>query len=268
MVFSFQNSRDFLRSYIGSLPKNGWGEIQRWADFLGLQASYVSQILSGAKALNIDQSLALARHIGLKENEIDYFVLLVEKERAASHETKKYFDLKLEAAKAASKDLSKRLPKDRDLSAVEKSIFYSSWHYSAIRLFCSLSKVGKSLVEIADRFKLKRHEVAQILEFLCESGLCSEKKGRYFVGSQRTFLESDSPHIHRHRQNWRVRSLSQIETTQPDELVFSAPFSVSAVHFLELREQLAEFLESFYKKVSETDPEEMAVLNIDLMKLR
>ena len=91
MVFEFDNSREFLRTYIDSLPKKGWGEIQRWADHLGLQASYISQVLAGTKTFNMDQGLKLAKHLGLKETELDYLMLVMEKERAASHETKKYF---------------------------------------------------------------------------------------------------------------------------------------------------------------------------------
>ena len=268
VVFKFDNSREFLRAYIDSLPKKGWGEIQRWAEHLDLQASYISQVLSGSKTFNMDQGFKLAKHLGLKELEVDFLMSLMEKERAGSHETKKYFDEKLKAIKAQSGDLSKRLPKDRVFTEVEKSVFYSSWHYSAIRLFCSLSGKGKKLDEIADRFKLKRSEAVQILDFLCESGLCILKNVLYFMGSQQTYLESTSPHIHRHRQNWRVKTLSQIETTQPDELVFSAPFSIGQKDFETLREELSVFLEGFFKRVKQTTPEEMAILNIDLMKFR
>jgi len=267
-IFKFDNSREFLRAYIDSLPKKGWGEIQRWAEHLDLQASYISQVLSGSKTFNMDQGLKIAKHLGLIEIEIDFLMMLMEKERAGSHETKKYFDEKLKVIKSQSGDLSRRLPKDRVFSEVEKSVFYSSWHYSAIRLFCSLSGKGKNLEDITKRFNLKRIEALHVLDFLCDSGLCVKKGDSYFVGSQQTHLESSSPHIHRHRQNWRVKTLSQIETTQPEELVFSAPFSVSQADFEILREELSLFLEAFFRKVKQTDPEEMAVLNIDLMKLR
>lgn len=268
MVFEFDNSREFLRTYIDSLPKKGWGEIQRWADHLGLQASYISQVLAGTKTFNMDQGLKLAKHLGLKETELDYLMLVMEKERAASHETKKYFDEKLKALKTDAKELSKRLPKDKTFSDVEKSIFYSSWIYSAIRLFCSIGEKGKNLEEITSRFNITRSDALKVLDFLCDSGLCAKKNNLYTVGTLATMLESTSPHIHRHRQNWRVKTLSQIETTQAEELVFSAPFSIGKKDFEELREELSKFLEGFYKRVKKTDPEEMAILNIDLMKLR
>ncbi len=266
-IFNFTKSREFLRAYIEALPKKGWGEIQRWADHLSLQASYVSQVLAGSKSFNIDQGYLLAKHLGLSENEIEYFLLILEIEKAGSHETKTYLEKRLGVLKTKSKNLSKRMPKDREFTDSEKSVFYSSWTYSAIRLYCSIGK-GKSKEEIAKRFHLERAEVTEMLEFLCACGLCEEKHGVYKVGFQKTYLEHTSPHIHRHRLNWRVKALSQIENVQDEEMCFSSPFSVSQEDFGQLREELAKFLERFFQRIQKTTPEEMGVLNIDLLKLR
>ena len=110
-VFTFSSSRDFLRAYIESLPKKGWGEIQRWADHLGVQTSYVSQVLSGMKTFNVEYSVRLAKHIGLSGLELDYFVLLIEKERAGSVEAQDYFDEKLQRLKKDSRNLAERVTK-------------------------------------------------------------------------------------------------------------------------------------------------------------
>jgi len=266
-IFNFTKSREFLRAYIESLPKKGWGEIQRWADHLSLQASYVSQVLAGTKSFNTDQGYGLARHLGLNETEIEYFLLILEIEKAASHETKKYLEKRLGTLKLKTKDLSNRMPKDREFTDTEKSVFYSSWIYSAIRLYCSIGN-GKNKEEISKRFHLSRAETSEILEFLCACGLTEEKNGIYKVGFQKTYLERTSPHIHRHRLNWRVKALSQIETVKEEEMCFSSPFSLSHEDFGQLREELAKFLERFSQRVQKTTPEEMGVLNIDLLKLR
>lgn len=267
-IYQYDNSREFFRAYIDQLPKKGWGEIQRWAELLGVQASYISQVLADAKIFSVDQGFKVAMYLGLKDAEVDFLMTIMEKERAASFETKKYFDEKLKTLKSEAKQLSKRLPSDRKFTEVEKSIFYSSWIYSAVRLFCSLSPKGKSLQEITDRFSIKRADASKILEFLCDSGLCIKKNNLYALGTQQTLLESTSAHIHRHRQNWRVKTLSQVETTQAEELVFSAPFSIGQKDFEALREELALFLEGFYKRVKTTEPDQLAILNIDLMKFR
>jgi uncharacterized protein (TIGR02147 family) len=267
-IFDFEDTREFLRSYIESLPNKGWGEIQRWAELLGLQASYISQILAGGKFLNVDQALKLAGRFGLKENETDYFLRLVELERCASHETKAYFRKKLRELRSEAKQIAKRVTLEQAFTDAEKSVFYSSWIYSAVRLYCSIGGEPKTLEQIADRFRLERGEAVRILDFLCETGLCLKKRAGYVVGSKQTLLDSSSPFIHRHRQNWRLRALAQLEKTQPEELVFSAPFSISQQDFEALREELAQFLERTFARVKVTDPEEMAILNLDLMKLR
>jgi uncharacterized protein (TIGR02147 family) len=267
MIFQFSAVKEYLRSYIEQLPKQGWGEVQRWANHLGVQASFVSQILSGAKSLNVDQALKLSSVLGLQESELDYFILLVEQERAGNHATKEYFAHKVQALKKESRSLHKRLQKDRALTDEEQSIFYSSWLYSATRMHCSLPG-GRSLAELSETLKLSREETGKILAFLCETGLCQKKGNHYVVGFQKTHLEKSSPHIRKHWSNWHVKALGRMDDVQEHELIYSAPFTISEKDFDLFKEEITALLQKLVTRVEKTKPEKVALLNIDFLELK
>jgi uncharacterized protein (TIGR02147 family) len=266
MVFNFNDTPSFLKAYIESLPKKGWGEVQRWATHLDVQSSYVSQALTGKRSLNVDQGIKLAQVIGLKGLELDYFILLIEKEKAGATEAKNYFTFKLGAVKKEATNLAKIVPRDKTLSETEKSVFYSSWIYSAIRLFCSLGE-GKSIEEITARFSMRKDEAAEALQFLTRTGLLILSKNLYNPGARKTHLERESPYLARHRMNWHVKALTQLDRVREEELVYSAPFSISQKDFDKLKRELAAFVKSFVERVEKTEVEKMALLNIDLLFL-
>lgn len=194
-------------------------------------------------------------------------MMMVEKDRAASFETKDYFEKKIKTLQRSAKNVSKLVATDGQISEIEKSIFYSSWIYSAIRIYCSFDK-ERSLADICERFDLSRDTATPIMEFLVTSGLCIEKNKRYTVGMKKTHLDSKSPYITRHRINWHLKALAHFENVSDEELVYSAPFSISQEDFQSLREELAHFIKKFVSKVNATEASEMAVLNIDLLKLK
>ena len=266
-VFTFSASREFLRTYIESLPKKGWGEIQRWADHLGVQTSYVSQVLSGMKNFNVEYSVRLAKYIGLSGLELDYFVLLTEKERAGTVEAQEYFDEKLQRLKKDSRNIADSVTKDKTLSEEEKAEFYSSWIYSAIRLYCSIGS-GKTLFQISEHFGITKEACSTILHFLVQSGLCAQKGDKYLMGAQKTHVDKKSAHVRRHWLNWHIQALSRLETVDESELIYSAPFSISKKDFESLQEELTAFIADFVKKVQKTEPQQVAFLNIDLLRLK
>ncbi len=265
-IFNFENLKDYLRACIRQMPKRGWGVIQNWADHLGVRSSYVSQILSGSKSLNVDQALNLANLLGLSGIELDYFILLIEKDKNSGYKAKKYYEQKLIQKKQESLNLSKRIPNDAKMSEEQQRIFYSSWIYSGVRMFCTLDS-GKTLTEIEKKFNISKEECLHILNFLTDSKLL-KKDGNFFKqGIQKTHLDRDSAYIVHHWLNWHLKALSKFDRLKDNELIYSAPFSISEKDYDILREELTAFIKKFVDKVQNTNPEQIAFINIDFLKL-
>lgn len=85
------------------------------------------------------------------------------------------------------------------------------------------------------------------------------------MGTKSTHLGQDSAFILRHHMNWRNRALLRHENIRPEELVYSAPMSLSQKDFEALREQLVQWIKNMVVTVGESPSEKMAFLNIDFM---
>ncbi len=262
-IFEFSNYREFLRSYVRSLPKSGHGELTRIASHLRISTTMLSQILSGQRDFNTDQAFELSEYLQLTEIETDYLYLLVEVEKAGTHKNKSHFRKKIEAMKSESLKLSKRVQHEKSLTDNERSVFYSSWIYPAVHLFLGLDKRGVSLEEICERFSISRQKASDLVQFFLRTGLAKEERGKYFPGVQSTFIEQGSPHLIKHHSNWRVKAIEKSESIADEELMFTAPLSISKKDFTSVREKIAQFIKTLSEIVKESEAEDIATINID-----
>ena len=267
-LFQFKDSKSYLRYYIAHLPKKGRGEISRMAHHLRVSTTLVSQVLSGEKFFTAEQALILTQYLGLIGVEADFFTYLIQAERAGSKDLKLYWNNKLKDIREQSLKISSRVAVDQTLKEEDRAVFYSTPLYSAIRLFTSVEQKGKSLDEICNRFELSRSKASLMLKFLIEKNLCVEKNNRYHIGAQRTHLEQGSPHLLRHHSNWRIRAIRQSEDLTDQELMYTAPVSLSRKDFEGLREEMALFIKSFLDRVHASPAEDIACFNLDFFWIK
>lgn len=254
--------RSFIREHLKKRSPKGRGEIAKLAEFIGVHPTFVSQVLTDKKDFNLEQSLSIAEFLNLTEIENKYFLLLVQKDRAGTQALKAYFKNEIELLKSSLLKVSNRLKEHRNLSDTDKATFYSSWIYSAIRLYCSVGK-GKKLEEITAHFDINRKRALHILEFLCAKDLCAQQDNRYVMGSQHTHVGNDSPFIIRHHMNWRAKALQLHETISEEELAFTAPMSISQKDFGAIRERILNCIKDSVEVAKASEAEDVAFLNID-----
>ncbi|MGZ6442457.1 MAG: TIGR02147 family protein [Pseudobdellovibrionaceae bacterium] len=259
---NLRNYRVFVREYLKKMPSKGRGEIAKLASFVGVHPTFVSQVLTGKKEFNLEQSFSIAEYLNLTETERKYFLLLVQHERAGTQALKNYFKNEIELLKKSLLKISNRLNKHRSFSETDKAIFYSSWMYSAIRLYCSIGK-GKTLEEIVKYFSINRKRALQVLEFLCEKNLCVKNDNRYLLGSQHTHVGNDSPFLIQHHMNWRSKSLRRHEAMSEEELAFTAPMSISVHDFKVIREKIMSCIKDSVEVAKDSEAEDIAFLTID-----
>ncbi|MGE3759736.1 MAG: TIGR02147 family protein [Pseudobdellovibrionaceae bacterium] len=266
-LFEFSDYRPFLKHYIRHLPKGGRGEVSRMAQHLRVNSTLLSQIFSGSKDLTLEQAQNMCEYLALSSLESDYFMLLVQIARAGSVKLKNYFRDKLELIKKESLQVAKRIAQDRVLTDYERSVFYSSWLYSGIRLYTSVGK-GKTIDEIAERFDIPRARAVEALRFLASVGLCKEEEGRFKMGAQRTHLEKGSPFLIKHHTNWRIKSLERAESVSDDELMFTAPLSINKKDFARVREEIMGLIKKVSETIKDSEADDVGSLNIDLLWLK
>lgn len=261
------NYRVFIREFLRRKAPKTRGEIAKLAAHIGVHPTFVSQVLTGVKDFSLEQSYGVTSYLDLSETETKYFLLLVQKERAGSKELRIFFEKELQSIRSELLSVTKRLAKHRALGEQQKAIFYSSWIYSAVRLYCSVGN-GKTCEEVAAEFQITRVRALSILNFLTEAALCDIEGEHYRLGTQHTHLDANSPFIQRHHMNWRTKALQRHENISPHELAMTAPLSISVKDFQVIREKLLACLKESFEVAKNSPAEDVAFLNIDFLWLK
>jgi hypothetical protein len=198
--------------------------------------------------------------------ERDYIFNLYHLSNTHNKKLKELMRKKIQDIRKNSLKVSERIEQDRNLSEKEKSILYSSWFYIAIWAYVSIGD-GKTLEEIANHFSLPQKKVREVLEFLIETQICKMEQGLYTHHLNRTHIEKSSPHFRQHHNNWRIRSIQKLDLQNAEDLNFTAPLSLSKKDFDKIREEMMALIQSVYKTVKDTDPENIYCINMDFFSI-
>lgn len=261
-VFETDDYKAFVHQKLKASAGKGHGQYSRIAEHLGIHTSMVSQIFNGPKHLTFDQACGMCSYFGFTDLETDYFVALVQMERAGNHEARKKCERELTQLKTRASSLKDRITKDVVLDEADNAMFYSQWFYTATKLICSIP--GNHSPEIiAEKLGVSLHQINRALEFLLAKGLCVEQGGKIKPGPANTHLGADSPLVGRHHQNWRVKGFENMGDLKPSELFLTMPATLKVEDALLLRKKIVEFIDEFVKVIDTSKGETMYCLNID-----
>lgn len=265
-IFNYHNYKQYVNEWISSQPSNGHGQFRQMAYVMGVNSVVMSQVFRGSRELTLEQTLALSKYIGLDTNQRDYFLLLVQKDRAGNFELKEVFEKQLSEMRSVAKNLKSRI-KHQKFSDEEKATFYSRWFYSAIRLGISIPELNNTSA-IANRLGLDRHLVGQVIEFLLRNNLIIEKKKGFDIGPQVTHIGHDSPFVNRHHSNWRMQALIEMDKSRKDDLFYTGPMALSKEATEKIREAIINLIEKATKEASDSPSETLRCLSIDWFEVK
>ncbi len=266
-VFDFKSYKEFINKWREKQPNKGHGQFVKFAEALGISTVLVTQIFNGAKNLSLEHAILLADFLGLTQLEKDYFLLLVNYERAGSHKLQEYFHAEiLKTQKKRKESLENVVAKDVVISEADKAVFYSNWMYSAIRLQTSID--GYQTVDsLADQFKISKEEIVKMLDVLLRMNLVIQTENGYRMGPARTHLEADSPFVKQRQISWRVKAFSKMDQVSKTQMFYTAPMSISEEMYDELKKGITNLIADLNSKITKTKPQKLACLNIDLFEV-
>lgn len=265
-IYNYLDYRDFLKVWLKNQPGQGHGFKTQLARHAGVSSSMFSQVLLGTKELTLDQAADLLESLGLSTHEEDYFLQLVELARASNHKLKARIQKQLSERKQKAQKISERIQQAKELSDLEKGIYYSSWIYSAVRNLTAIEAFG-STQSLAERLNLPVGLVSKVVEFLVENNLCIQNQGRLSPGVQNTYMSPDSPLVNKHHQNWRVRSMDRMELKRNSDFFFSGTVTLSQEDISKVRDLLPKFLEEIMKIIGPSKSEKAYCLNLDWFEI-
>lgn len=262
-IFSLDDFRSYVKAWARA---RGRGEFRKISQALGMHTTLVSQVLHGRKCLTEEQAVNLCGYMSLNPLETDYFLKLVQLERAGTVHLKNLYQRHLRQIQSQANEVKSRVPESKELSEQDRALFYSSWQYSFVRLLTSIESF-QTTEKIAFRLNLSVSRTQEILDFLTSRGLCNEDRGKYRRTGKNTHVESQSPLAVRHHQNWRTKSLELVEMMTPDDLAFTAPVSIAKRDIEKVRSILLETIADVANIVEDSASEEMVYFGIDWIKV-
>lgn len=262
-LFEIENFRSYLTSWIKT---KGRGESRRIATSLAMHTTLISQVLNGHKCLTEEQTSRLCKYMCLSNLETDYFLKLIQIERAGSEDLRNLYKRHLKQIRLQADEVRSHVPESRELSEQDRAIFYSSWQYSLIRLLTSIDK-NQTVEALSLRLELPISRVQNIINFLVSRGLCKHTQGKIIRTDKNTHVEAQSSLSTRHHQNWRSKSLSLLESMTLDDLAFTAPIALSKKDISKVRAILLNTISDIGKLVEKSPSEDVAYLGIDWIKI-
>lgn len=262
-LFDFEDYKKWVHTRIAALPKGGRGQLKKIADHLGASPTIVTQVFNGSRDLTPEQALLLGEYFGLSKIETRYFVMLVNYSRAGSHRYRQSLKEEIEEMRVRAREISTRVKQNFELTDEAKSVLYSNWYFLAIWSLTAIP--GHHDVEtISDRLGLSKQKTRDAIDFLLKYALIIEDKdGRLQAGPTLVHLESQSPQIPRHHQNWRLQAFAHYENPGTEDVAYTAAVTLSANDVHKLRERFLQVIAESVSLIKDSPSEKLYCFCLD-----
>lgn len=259
-------TRDY-RSYLNAKIRENeavYGYKTLLARAAGCRNSFLSQVLGGMHELSPEHALGLAEYWGLSAAERDQFILLVQYARAGTPALRRYYEGQLEE-KAGQHERDWLRGNAREVPDDAKSLFYSSWHYTAIHDLTTFPR-GQTAEAIARRLELPRELVEESLRALARMGLVERREKGWSATVQEVIVPPGTHYGALHVAHWTQRAAQDAwRKDRPLESFHKCwVFGVSRADYAKVRELVLDAVRKAQKLIPRSERDELACLNLNL----
>ena len=263
IVFEFENYKNFVNAWLSAQPKKGHGLRRKMAEAIHTQTGYITQVLSGSAHFSAEQGLRLANFFGLPPEEREFFLLLLQLDRAGTSDYREFISSQIKKAREDRRNLSKRFKAKTFPSDKDQSRYFSSWLYACIHVMVTCERFQSSRRTIASALGIPITRATEIIDFLVQSGFIREQGGKLVAGEARAHLGTDSPFLSRHHLNWNLLALQKILTDPTTNLHYSSVVSLSKADVDAFREIFTRALDRSNKIVADSPGEQVFAFTLN-----
>ena len=265
-VLSKSDYREAFSELFG-LRKQSLG--QKWtlsslAKRVGLQASYLTNVVKGRAHFSADQIYAVCESLGLSDVETEYLVLLMELEKSA-HAPRKA-KLQSEIEELRRKHLSRYVQEEAaPLSADDLQAYYLDPNLELLHFYLGLKSKDQSPETVANALGISSEQVLEGIQFLSSRGLIKKHNSRWVRGVIKQHLSEDSSLCKPNQQLLRFKALNQLQNTAKErKYSFMATVSMDEDSRLKIQSAYLQFLKQARKIVEDAEPDEVYQIQFDL----
>jgi uncharacterized protein (TIGR02147 family) len=255
------------RNYIEKKLKTkgyGRGSKAKLADLLDCQPSFISQVLKDKNTFSLEQAYKINSFFKHDNLEQDYFITLVEYDRAGTFDLKQYFEIKLKEISKKAQLLENRVKRD-ELSETDAMLYFSNWNHVLIRRHVDIPKYQNKRA-LKEKLNLTEEEITKALDFLLEKKLVVLTDNKFTVGPQKIHIKKGSPLAQFASIKGRLKNIERLNIESEDDFNFTAEISLSSKNYREFKNELTHTVSNFIKRLDDDNAEKVCSLTIDLME--
>ncbi|NUM88668.1 MAG: DUF4423 domain-containing protein [Bdellovibrionales bacterium] len=223
-------------------------------------------MLNGAPHFNLEQGILISRTLRHNEDESQFFLLLIQYERAGTKDLREFLLRQIQAQQAKRLLIRERVKVQPQLSMEDQLHYYSEWYYVAAHILSSIPDY-QDMTSPLDGLGISPDITARVMDFLVRTGLVEKQGTRYAVGKSRVHLPGDSPLISKHHANWRIQALRSLDRNLDRDLHYTSVVSVSRNDVKRLMALLIDAIEKYNAIVAPSPEEECRCLTVDFFKI-
>jgi uncharacterized protein (TIGR02147 family) len=260
-IYEFTRYKDYLRGRVAEAR----GNLKVFSEAAGCQPSYLSRVCSSKIQLTQDHAFRLCRHWGFDSDERQYFMDLVDMERAADPGLRDAINSRIRAAQAKHANLQARTSRTTADQVQTSSIYHSQWTYAAIH-FLTSTLAYTTVHEISQRLWLPEAVVSDVLSALMEWGFVRKQGQKYLFATGASHIPKNSPALPMFHSNWRTKAVQDSQNPTNDGLHFTNIQTVSRSDLERLKQIAAQFVQTTAEIAGPSQPEELVVITCDVFK--
>lgn len=264
-IWDFQIYRKYLLFKLGA-ERSRTGLRKQLAEFIPVHTTFISQVMKGRADLSLEQGEAVNNFFEHTEDEAEYFLLLLLKDRAGTKTLKARFENKIKIMREQRLNIQNRIAASQTISDKDREKFYSSYYYGAIHVLTSIPEY-RTTENLAEALKLSKPRVQDMVDFCLRIGVLSQDKNGLKPGSQHIHIAGNTELVLKHHSNWRQHSMQSLQFIDPEDLHYSACVSLTQADAFRVKELILENLKSNVDIISKSAEEIAYVLNFDFYKL-
>lgn len=264
-VFSATNYRQLLGARLRD-SEGGRGGISALAEAIPCQRSHLSRVLKGELHLTPDQALAAARALRFSEAETEYFLVLVDHERAGSKALRTRLAGKLKFLKQEHENIGRRIERLIVPASAREMEYFSSWIWVALHVLTSVPQL-RTTKALAQRLQLGEALTQRYLERLAELGFVRRERQQWIFASGSLHTPAGSPVTSFHHGNWRQQAVLNVQRSDEEAVHFTNVQSISNRDVERLRQVVFRAIDEFRKIAEPSEPEDAFCLNFDFFRI-
>jgi uncharacterized protein (TIGR02147 family) len=260
-IYHYTDYKKFLKAIVSNRGSQR-GLLTRLAKAARCHPSYLSQAMHSNVQLTPDQAYAIALYLNFSEDEQDYFLNLLEQERAGTQELKRRIQKKMEHLQSQKENLTERLKRPA-LAVTEKQAFYfSNWIWTAVHVLVSIPAYQNASA-LAERLGMTEKKVLGFLQQLEGAGFVTRSGGVWKHASGELHLSKHNPFVVAHHNHWRQQAVLDAQNTESKGIHFTGVYALSKRDLEILRDKMLKLLDEITQTVTPSPEEEVACINCD-----